>query len=153
MSYRTPTPDDAYLVLLGRAVYTWAYTEWGLIYAVRWGTGRDLSGLAGETGGPIVDAIADMVQAQSTAPPDLRRAAVEGSDRLVQLNHRRNDILHARPAMIEKEQRLNRWAPTRAAASPGPIQHEDLQAFIEQVEHARGLVSGLKEWLRPEASP
>jgi hypothetical protein len=154
VNYRTPTPNDAYLSLLGRAAYTWSYTEWGLIYAVRWATGRDLSGLAGQTGGAIVGAFAAMVQAQQEeAPPDVYRAAVAGSDQIEQLNRRRNDILHARPATIDGEQRLYRWAPTKAAATPGPIQLEDLEAFIQQVEHARGLVTGLEEWLRSQATP
>lgn len=153
MSYRTPTPDDCYLSLLGRAAYTWAYTEWGLIYAVRWATGQDLTGLAGQTGGGIVGAFADMVKAQQGAvPPDVFRAAAEGCDQLVQLNRRRNDILHGRPATIDDEQRLYRWAPTQAAAIPGPIQPEDLETFIQQVEHARGLVTGLEEWLRSQAT-
>ncbi|MFN2346916.1 MAG: hypothetical protein ABR616_14530 [Dermatophilaceae bacterium] len=121
MSYQTPTPDDPYLSLLGRAAYTWAYTEWVLIYAVRWATGHDLSDLAGKTGGRIVGAFSDIVQAQEAAPLGVHRAAVEGSDRLSRLNDGRNDILHARPATIEGEQRLNRWAPTHGAASPGPI--------------------------------
>jgi len=73
VNYRTPAPDDSYLVLLGRAAYTWAYTEWLLICAVRWATGHDLSGLAGKTGGRIVGAFSDMVQAQKAAPPDVHR--------------------------------------------------------------------------------
>lgn len=152
MKYRTPVPDESYLDLLGRAAYTWAYTEWVLIYAVRWATGNDISGLAGKPGGHIVGAFADMVQGQTAAPSDVHRAALEGSDRLSRLNDRRNDIFHARPATIDGEQRLNRWAPTHGAANPGPIQHGDLEAFIEQVEHARGLVAGLAEWLRPNAA-
>lgn len=152
MNYRTPVPEESYLALLGRAAYTWAYTEWVLIYAVRWATGDDISGLAGMTGGHIVGASSDMVQGQQAAPYDVHRAAVEGSDPLKRLNDRRNDILHARPATIDGEQRLNRWAPTQEAASPGPIQHGDLEAFIQQVEQARGLVAGLAEWLRPEAA-
>lgn len=107
MNHSTPVPDDADLHLLGQAVYTWAYTEWDLIYSVRWATGRDMS---------------------------------DG-----------DDILHSRPATVDGEQRLNRWAPPQSAATPGPIQHSDIEGFITQVEDGRSQTTALYEWFRTEA--
>jgi hypothetical protein len=118
--FGTPTPDDSYLTLLGRAAYTWAYTEWVLIYCVPWATGHDLSGLAGKTGGRIIGAFADVVKAQTAIPSDIHRAAEEGSDLLAQLNHRRNGILHAGPATVDDGQRLHRWGADPSSSEPWP---------------------------------
>jgi hypothetical protein len=59
--YVTPTPDERYLELLGRAAYTWAYTEWTILYIIRWATGDDLSVHVGGTGGRIVGTFRDLV--------------------------------------------------------------------------------------------
>lgn len=147
--YRTPTPDRDYLELLGRAAYTWAYTEWMLLYVIKWATEEDLAALVGGTGGRIVRRFHKVVN-------DPRRVghavdtARAGADELLRLNHRRNDILHARPATVEGEQQLHRWDPTHSNATSGTITATDLGLFITEVEAARGRISGFAESLRPK---
>ncbi len=148
MTHRTPTPDDAYLMLLGRAAYTWAYTEWSLLYIIKWATGEDLSHLVGGTGGRIVRRFESVVD-DLEAPDNLRDGARESARRLLALNDRRNDLLHARPATTPdtEEQRLNRWAPGNDAATPGFIEHTDIERFITELEDVEDLIDPLHEWL------
>lgn len=145
--YRTPTPDRDYLELLGRAAYTWAYTEWVLLYVIKWATNEDLVALVGGTGGRIVrrfhKVVHDPVWVGHAA--DTARA---GADELLRLNDRRNDILHARPATVDGEQQLHRWDPTHSSATNGTIKAADLAAFITELEAARHRVSGFAEILR-----
>lgn len=147
--YRTPTPDRAYLELLGRAAYTWAYTEWVLIYVIKWATNEDLAALVGGTGGWIVrrfrKVVHDPVWAGYAAD-----SARTGADELLRLNDRRNDVLHARPATVDGEQQLHRWDPTHSSATNGTITAADLSVFISEVEVARDLISGFAERLRPK---
>lgn len=148
MSYRTPTPGIDYLAMLGRAAYTWAYTEWMLLYVIKWGSQQDLADHVGGTGGKIVNSFKAVVDANNSAPlADLvsaRRAAAE----LLKLNDRRNDILHARPATIAGQQVLLRWAPKSPKASEGPIHTADLERFVRELEAARDSISPLFEHLR-----
>ena len=149
MTFRTPSPDDLYLVLLGRAVYTWSYTEWTALYLIRWATGDDLSDHAGHPGGRIMRTLEATVSSDLDVDPHILAHAREGVQALLAANHRRNDLLHARPATINGQQRLNRWDPKNNRADPGPIEHEDLERFIHQVEEGRALISPLHNALRP----
>jgi hypothetical protein len=149
MAYRTPGPDDLYLQLLGRAAYTWSYTEWTALYLIRWATGDDLSDHVGGTGGRIMRTLEATVRADLDVDPQILQQARAGADALLSANDRRNDLLHSRPATINGEQRLNRWDPNNPHACPGPIGHADLEEFIHQVEAARALINPLHDALRP----
>ena len=154
--FRTPVPDDGYLAVLGRAAYTWAYTEWTVLYLIHWQSGDDLANCAGGTGGAIVKALHRLLQAPP--PAEVSEAAwtlaSSGSEGLLRLSKRRNDILHARPATTpSKQQRLNRWAPGRDDALPGLIEPDDLSEFILGVEHARSQLNPLFEELRALRKP
>lgn len=46
-------PDDDYLLKLGFAHYWFQYVEWGVIYAVHYATGKDLSVLSGANPGEV----------------------------------------------------------------------------------------------------
>lgn len=149
MTYRTPSPDNLYLKLLGRAAYTWSYAEWTALYIIRWATDDDLSDHAGCTGGKIMRALDATVRSGLDADPHVLQQAQEGARALLSANHRRNDLLHSRPATINGQQRLNRWDPKNQRADQGPIEHEDLEQFIRQVEAAGRLISPLHDSLRP----
>ena len=146
--FSTPCPEPEYLLLLGRAAYTWAYTEWTLLYAIKWATGDDLAHLVGGPGGRIVGRFHQVVQAAPGTGSELA-AARTGATELVRLNQRRNDILHARPATVGGQQRLHRWDPKNAKATHGSISTAEIEHFVLQVEAARSLTSPYFEMLRP----
>jgi len=141
-------PEVEYLNLLGCAAYAWAYTEWMLIYAMKWGGGDDLSKLAGGTGGQILTRFSRFVNGASDELVGIVSARAAAKE-LKRLNHRRNDILHARPATINGLQRLNRWAPETSGASQGVIESADLERFVLDLEAVRDSLVSLFEALRP----
>lgn len=132
-------------MLLGRAAYTWAYTEWDLIYMLHWATGRDLGRTA--TGGQLVDEFREMLAKDRGTNPDSFDLAREAAAELERLNHRRNDILHAHPATVAGNQRLDRYAPSHPHATPGAVERSDLVDFVREVEAARSLTDKLFEEL------
>jgi hypothetical protein len=141
--YRTPAPDAAYLQMLGRAAYTWAYAEWTVLYAIRWATGEDLAAHVGRTGGVIVAKFEAIVRAAGVSEEVQR-----GASDLVVLSHRRNDLMHARPATVSGQQRLYRWDPRNARATPGPIEYAHLEDFVRALEAALDAVHEYVEALR-----
>lgn len=151
MNFTTPVPEGDYLELLGRAAYTWSYTEWTMLYTIHWLTGEDLAGHVGGTGGTI---ISTLVRALGVEPPEFITGsswaqAGEGAQGLVAANARRNDILHARPATTAAGlQRLNRWAPDDPRATAGFIESDDLVEFARVVEASARRLEPLFEELR-----
>jgi hypothetical protein len=146
-TFRTPVPDDEYLRLLGRASYTWSYTEWAMLYIITWLTQDDLARHAGKTAGRIVNVFNEALDS-ATPPAGIGRHVWERArstrDDLEIATHRRNDILHARPATAPGErQRLNRWAPGKPHVTGGFIEVPDLLDFIAMVEQAHAEISPL----------
>ena len=147
-----PCPDRAYLELLGRAAYTWSYTEWTMLYTIVGLTGEGLDHHVRDTGGAIVGTLASTLVTADKPPFVTAAMWVQARDvakELEETNGRRNDIFHARPATNDEDvQRLYRWDPTRDKATPGFIDSEDLVDFIRRVEESRSTLTSLLEQLR-----
>lgn len=121
-------PDDEYLLKLGFAHYWFQYVEWGVIYAVHYSTGKDLSVLSGMTPG---DVSRDLMDAWAGAPqlePLARRYKTFVSER--------NHLAHSHPATDNRRspalQRLYRHDITAKKRPPVVmwISSEWLDKFI-----------------------
>jgi hypothetical protein len=114
-------PDDDYLLSLGKAVYAFAYLEWGIIYLAHdLNPGeRTLHRSAAMTAGQVASELRSAIR-RTTRSEAVRADARDVLAGYGGLIPRRNDILHAHPATFEGVQRLRRG---------GPIHHDDFASF------------------------
>ncbi|GAA2574281.1 hypothetical protein [Pseudonocardia hydrocarbonoxydans] len=106
-----PYPDDGHLLKIGRLAYAVTYLE-GMVLFDLPGTGAQLptaitlAKLGGKPTGLIARLLRD--HAPHLADPALREYLVAAGDALAAVATIRNAVLHARPATIDDQQRLNR---------------------------------------------
>jgi hypothetical protein len=104
-------PEDAYLLQVGKVVYSIASIEGLLIFDLqRMPTavgGLSPGALAGKTTTGIGRRFLEL--APSVPEQPWREYLARGGEALVDLGPKRNSVLHARPATIEGAQRLLRW--------------------------------------------
>ena len=125
-------PDGAYLLKLGLAHYWFQYVEWGVIYAVHYANGKDLSVLSGANPGEISRDLA----AAWKGDPELEPLA----ERYRMFVRERNHLAHSHPATDKPDgaslQRLYRH-DVRAKNRPQTvmwISSEWLDEFIATAE-------------------
>ena len=88
-------PDDDYLLKLGLAHYWFQYVEWGVIYAVHYATGKDLSELSGANPGEVSR---DLTEAWN-GDPELAALA----ERYKAFVTERNHLAHSHPATDDRD--------------------------------------------------
>ena len=94
-------PDDDYLLKLGFAHYWFQYVEWGVIYAVHYATGQDVSDVGGKNPGKLASLLSEAWQG------DLALEAL--TSRYKALVTERNHLSHSHPATYpDGKQRLLR---------------------------------------------
>lgn len=138
---RVSLPDDDYLLLVGQMAYMVGSLE-GTILVDLPGLAQHLpadlnpSALAGKTTGKLAKALSKA--AVSITNDDVRAYVELAASILDGVSSRRNDLLHARPATVEGEQRLYRW---KADDHQGPhlafaISTDWLEAEIDRLSEA-----------------
>jgi len=138
MTRNIPYPDDDYLTEIGRMVYALAYLEWLALGDLGHLPGLPpeltVEKLAGQPTGEIAKALRANV-AEIADPAT--QAYLQGlAEALGVLAPRRNGVAHARPATIDDEQRLNRWAKRSGRLEAYPITGELLADLIDDIEAA-----------------
>ena len=150
--------DDAYAVLIGKAVYAFSYYEWSLIYLVEWlgkvnfvgqySRGRTLTSDGVRT--ELDNAIKNLPASFATVPrTDLQ--AIQ--DEFQALIARRNALVHAHPVTDDDGSPISAY---QARASK-PItdmtwREADIRALISDIDAAAsGTLSSVFEKLRPSA--
>lgn len=143
-------PEQEYLESIGRCAYGISSIEWLLLGDLpRLNTessNLSLEKLNGLSTGQIAQTVRNEVE--KVSDPETQAYIKACGEALGVLARKRNDILHARPATIDGQQRLFRWAPGRSNSKPHAITLDilkDLEALIQQT--SRHLNS-----LRPEIS-
>lgn len=117
---RVSLPDDDYLLLVGQMAYMVGSLEGTILFDLP-GLAQHLpadlnpNALAGKTTGALAGALTKA--APSITNDDVRAYVELAANILKGVSSRRNDLLHARPATVDGEQRLNRW---KAADHRGP---------------------------------
>jgi hypothetical protein len=125
VTYRTPAEDD-YLLVLGRAAYTFAYMEWLMIELAHRLGDKTIEALARMSARSIGSALTAAAR-KPGAPTGFADVVTEYK----RLGNRRNAILHAHPATSPEEgQRLYRYQPR----DPHFLTTAALQEFIAEVE-------------------
>ncbi len=148
-------PEDDYLTLLGRALYSMNYCEYLAIEVTCWlDKNLDFARLAGSEGGAIADALKAAV---ALAGPSVPVEAVEIANQFGLLVYDRNDVIHARPSTDNQgRQRLFRWAPTRPRARTQTVTEDVLKALADKSLAINERLGALREHLkatRPADSP
>jgi hypothetical protein len=142
-----PYPDDGYLLKIGRLAYAVTYLE-GMVLFDLPGTGRQLPTAVtlAELGGKPTGVIAGRLRnnAPQLADPALREYLVAAGDALAAVATIRNAVLHARPATIDEQQRLNR----AHAGEQFVITDVWLDAKTAEIEQYVRTVSDVRERLR-----
>ena len=87
-------PDDEYLLKVGFAHHWFQYVEWGVIYAVHYATGKDLSVLSGANPGEVSR---DLTEAWK-GDPKLESLA----ERYKAFVAERNHLAHSHPATCNR---------------------------------------------------
>ncbi len=104
--FRVPA-DDAYVALLGRAVYNFAYLEWAVIYTIETLTPGYLNKYTGTakpiTSGAVADTFGKEVLGRTNLSPDLKAKLVACADRFTRLVTDRNRLIHGHPYTAEDE--------------------------------------------------
>jgi len=109
---RVSLPDDDYLLLVGQMAYMVGSLEGTIPFDLP-GLAQYLpadlnpSALAGKTTGALAGALTKA--APSITNDDIRAYVELAASVLKEVSSRRNDLLHARPATVDGEQRLYRW--------------------------------------------
>lgn len=97
-------PDDEYLLKLGFAHYWFQYVEWGVIYAVHYATGKDLSVLSGANPGEVSRDLTEAWKGDANLEPLAERYKAFVAER--------NHLAHSHPATDDRDggslQRLHR---------------------------------------------
>ena len=88
-------PCDEYLLKLGLAHYWFQYVEWGVIYAVHYTTGKDLSVLSGANPGEVSRDLTEAWKDDHT-----RKQLAERYKALVT---ERNHLAHSHPATDNRD--------------------------------------------------
>jgi hypothetical protein len=109
---RIALPEDDYLLLIGQVVYTVSSLEWTILgdlpgLAQYLPADLTTSGLAGKTTGQIGGALGKAVD--KIGDDDVRAYVELAGQLLCEASDLRNDLLHARPATVDENQRLYRW--------------------------------------------
>ena len=125
-------PGDNYLLKLGFAHYWFQYVEWGVIYAVHYATGKDLSVLSGVDPGKVSRDLTEVWKGD----PKLEALA----ERYKAFVTERNHLAHSHPATDNRDggslQRLYRH-DVKAKNRPQTVMwitSEWLDEFIEAAQ-------------------
>jgi hypothetical protein len=136
--------DDEYLIRLGKVIYSIASIEGLLLFdlprmpeTVDGLSPKDLAGHPTTRIGRQLVALAPSIRDRAW-----REYVERGGEALADLGPRRNSVLHARPASIAGEQRLQRWriAPTEIM----PISAQHLDELLEHIEVHRQALNRLR---------
>lgn len=132
---RVALPGDDYLLLIGQVAYMVSSLEWTILgdlpgLAQYVPTDLTTSALAGKSTGQIAGALSKVVD--QISDDDVRAYIQLAGQLLGEAATMRNDLLHARPATIDGEQRLYRWKPGRAF----PIDTVWLESVIDKLSKA-----------------
>lgn len=149
VSYMPPAwPEDEYLLLLGKVIYSISSVEGLLIFdlprmpvAVKGLTPQHLAGVTTTTIGSRL-----IGGAPSVADPSWRAYLLRGGQALKDLGPKRNRVLHARPATIDGRQRLHRWRlnpPEVVSITPA-----HLVELLDEVEDHRRVLQSLRPPVR-----
>ena len=132
MQFKTPA-NDAYVSLVGQAVYAFTYLEWQIVSIGEKIAPGFVEKTSKSTAGKISEKFEENLLTFS-GTPDLKIDL----DVLIQdfknVTGRRNDLIHAHPATVNGEQRLHRWTTTKTV-SWNP---EDVLTLIHEVEKLAG---------------
>lgn len=109
--FRIPV-DEAYVALLGRAVYNFAYLEWAVIYTVETLLPGYLSkyteAARSMPSGAVANDFRERVIERTDLKPDLKDKLATCAGRFSRLVNDRNRLIHAHPYTVESgDQQLN----------------------------------------------
>lgn len=137
-------PDDSYLLLLGKVVYSIASLEGLLVF--------DLPRMPDTVDGLTPDALAGKTTTgigkllQNRAPgvsDELWRSYLAcGGEALTDLGPKRNAELHLRPATVDGNQRLYRWRLEPPETLPTTTEH--LELLLGEIEEHRQALMRLR---------
>jgi len=154
MTRRIPYPDDSYLAEIGRVIYALAYLEWGALGDLSHLPGLppalSVENLAGKTTATV--ALEIRANLAAVADPGVAAWLLAHADALEALAPRRNGVVHARPATIDGQQRLNRWAKRSGMVEAYPITDDLLGHLVDDIEAAVTATGGLRPRL-PGSAP
>ena len=127
-------PEKEYLESIGRCAYGISSIEWLLLgdlpRLITESSALSIEKLNGLTTGQLATKVKSAVE--EIPDPAIRAYIKACAEALATLSEKRNDILHARPATVNGQQRLFRWAPSRKKAHPITLEVlRELEALIE----------------------